>query len=489
MDSLATTLLSTNLPPTDLQSDCVRQLILNHQKGALDLRVQYRGRTPPLDVIARREHALRSIAAWKVVLSPVRRLPCEVLSEIFVFCVVPALRSRSTSADDPREPPILMSHVCALWRNVALNTPRLWYDLIFLFSKGLPKRRTIPILEELIHRSTPHGLRTYIDSDSFSFSDSPDILRQLIAIPEFAPRVQTLHLKMGITHFEDLLHVPTPIFLDITTLRLDICISRKQQFVGRILEFFESPTLRELIIRCTYWEDSFCISLSPHFPWAQLVDLDLDVAQKRLPSPNPQPDLAICTLPNLQNLIMHGWECTYWPFEIFRFPNLTLLDLTLVKWPAEALLSLQVAPTFTLTHLSLHSTYSDSEDGVALVLRFLAQSPTIENLQLNEISGSGLIQGLTYVPSYDPVLLPRLERLWISICSWRDSEKAVLRDGGEGLVQMIESRCYLDLRPSGATPFAQLWDFCLKCWKPKFSVSVQERLAYLEEDGVFRWWD
>ncbi|KAJ7843893.1 hypothetical protein B0H14DRAFT_2200164, partial [Mycena olivaceomarginata] len=117
--------ISTNLPPTDLQSDSVRQLILNCQKGALDLRVQYRGRTPPLDVIARREHALRSIAAWKVVLSPVRRL-CEVLSEIFVFCVVPALRSRSTSADDPREPPILMSHVCALWRNVALNTPRLW---------------------------------------------------------------------------------------------------------------------------------------------------------------------------------------------------------------------------------------------------------------------------------------------------------------------------------------------------------------------------
>ncbi|KAJ7933164.1 hypothetical protein B0H13DRAFT_2307121 [Mycena leptocephala] len=86
-------------------------------------------------------------------------------------------------------------------------------------------------------------------------------------------------------------------------------------------------------------------------------------------------------------------------------------------------------------------------------------------------------------------LLPRLERLWISICSWRDSEKTVPRDGGEGLVQMIESRCYLDLPPSGAPPFAQLWDFCPKCWKPKFSVSLQERLAYLEEDGVFRWWD
>ncbi|KAJ7939668.1 hypothetical protein B0H13DRAFT_1850440 [Mycena leptocephala] len=164
---------------------------------------------------------------------------------------------------------------------------------------------------------------------------------------------------------------------------------------------------------------------------------------------------------------MHGWECTYRPFEIFRFPNLMLLDLTLGKWPAEALLSLQAAPTFTLTHLSLHSTYSDTEDGVALVLRFLAQSPTIENLQLKDISGSGLIQGLTYVPSDDPVLLPRLERLWISICSWHESEET----------------CPDDRIAIGAPPFVQLWDFCLKCWKPKFSVSVQERLAYLEEDG------
>ncbi|KAJ6585818.1 hypothetical protein B0H19DRAFT_427840, partial [Mycena capillaripes] len=133
MDSLATTLLSTNLPPTDLQSDSVRQLILNYQKLALDLRVQYRGRTPTLDIIARRENALRSIAAWKVVLSPVRRLLCEILGEIFAFCVYTANRSKST--DDPREAPILMSHVCALWRDVALNTPRLWDDLIFLFSK------------------------------------------------------------------------------------------------------------------------------------------------------------------------------------------------------------------------------------------------------------------------------------------------------------------------------------------------------------------
>ncbi|KAJ7730416.1 hypothetical protein B0H16DRAFT_210417 [Mycena metata] len=270
MDSLATTLLSTNLPPTDLQSDSVRQLILNYQKDVLDLWSQYRGRTFPLDVMARREHALQSIAAWKVVLPPVRRLPFEILGEIFVFCVVPALRSRSTSADDPREPPILMSHVCALWRIVALNTPRLWSDLIFVFSKSLPKRGTVPILEELIHRSTPHALRTYIDSDPFSVSDPLDILQQLIAIPEFASRVQTLHLKIGTRHLEDLLHDPPPVFMHIETLRLDICIGQ-EHFVGRILKSFDSPTLRRLTIRCTYWHDAFCISLAPHFPWAQLI--------------------------------------------------------------------------------------------------------------------------------------------------------------------------------------------------------------------------
>ncbi|KAJ7776416.1 hypothetical protein B0H16DRAFT_1506710 [Mycena metata] len=506
MDSLATTLLSTNLPPTDLQRDSVRQLILNYQKDVLDLRSQYRGRTSPLDVMARREHALQSIAAWKVVLSPVRRLPFEILGEIFVFCVVPSLRSRSTSADDPREPPILMSHVCALWRNVALNTPRLWSDLIFLFSKSLPKRGTVPILEDLIHPSTPHALRTYIDSGAFSVSDAPDILQQLIAIPEFASRVQTLHLKMGTRHLEDLLYDPPPVFLHLETLRLDICIGRRQEFVGRILKFLDSPTLRRLTIRCTYWEDAFCISLAPHFPWAQLVNLDLDVELKAaelvriltqcvnlrqcglfsLPDHKPRRYFEICTLPTLETLVIKGWEHTYWLFEIFRFPNLTLLDLVLGKWPTEAL---QVTPTFTLTHLALHCTYDDTEDGLALVLRFLAQSPMIESLQLNDIHGIGLIEGLTYAPSDNPVLLPRLEILWISIASWGDAAETVLRDGGEGLVQMIESRLHPDLRPSCAPAFAELWEFGFKCWKPKFSVSVQERLANLEEDGVLTWWE
>ncbi|KAJ7763787.1 hypothetical protein B0H16DRAFT_1801170 [Mycena metata] len=453
--------------------------------------------------MARQEHALQSIAAWKVVPSPVRRLPFDILAEIFVFRVVPSLRSRSTSADDPREPPILMSHVCALWRNVALNTPRLWSDLIFLFSKSLPERGTVPILKELIHRSTPHALRTYIDADAFSASGATDILQQLIAIPEFASRIQTLHLEMGTKHLENLMYDTPPVFPHIETLRLDICISRRQQFVGHILKFFHSPTLRRLTIRCTYWEEAFCISLAAHFPWAQLVNLDLDVDLKAaelvriltqcvslrqcelfsLPDRKPRRDFEICTLPTLETLILKGWEHTYWLFEIFRFPNLTLLDLVLGKWPTEAF---QVTATFALTHLALHCTY---DNGLALVLRFLAQSPTIESLQLNDIHGIGLVEGLTYAPSDDPVLLPRLEILWISIASWGDAAEIVLRDGGEIIVQMIESRLYPDLRPTSAPAFAELWEFGFKCWKPKFSVSVQERLANLEEDGVLTWWE
>lgn len=207
MDRLPIDLLSTNVPPTDLQSDSVRQLILNCQKDALGLRVQYRGRTTPLDIITRRENALRSIAAWKVVLSPVRHIPCEILGEIFAFCVDVADGTKST--DDPRESPILMSHICSRWRDVALNTPRLWDNLVFLFPNGFPKR-AVPILRELVRRSTPHQLTTYISSDSFSVSDPPDILSQLIAIPEFNQRIQKLDLTMRIPHFQNLMHIPTP---------------------------------------------------------------------------------------------------------------------------------------------------------------------------------------------------------------------------------------------------------------------------------------
>ncbi|THH05232.1 hypothetical protein EW145_g4947 [Phellinidium pouzarii] len=55
----------------------------------------------------------------------------ELLSLIFVHC----LPTSKFATPDPKKAPLILSHVCKHWRNVALNTPCLWTTLR-MFSHG-----------------------------------------------------------------------------------------------------------------------------------------------------------------------------------------------------------------------------------------------------------------------------------------------------------------------------------------------------------------
>jgi hypothetical protein len=58
-------------------------------------------------------------------LSPVRRLPPEVLSEVFLHC----LPDKAFVDPAPLEPPLLLANVCTTWRSIALSTAGLWSSI------------------------------------------------------------------------------------------------------------------------------------------------------------------------------------------------------------------------------------------------------------------------------------------------------------------------------------------------------------------------
>ncbi|KIM29288.1 hypothetical protein M408DRAFT_68186, partial [Serendipita vermifera MAFF 305830] len=60
------------------------------------------------------------IAIRRAWIAPIRKLPVEILSEIFVHC-----RTVSWLA------PVKISEVCRLWRQVVLSTPRAWTSIHF----------------------------------------------------------------------------------------------------------------------------------------------------------------------------------------------------------------------------------------------------------------------------------------------------------------------------------------------------------------------
>ena len=66
-----------------------------------------------------------SLLAHKALTAPARRIPPEVLSEIFYHCLpkTPYITPRDA------ESPLMLARVCHYWRAVTLSTPRLWSSL------------------------------------------------------------------------------------------------------------------------------------------------------------------------------------------------------------------------------------------------------------------------------------------------------------------------------------------------------------------------
>ncbi|KAK0479849.1 hypothetical protein EDD18DRAFT_1012531, partial [Armillaria luteobubalina] len=60
----------------------------------------------------------------KKILSPCRRLPTEVLTEIVIRCL-PSYH-RGGSPLDPRAMHWTLLHVCRKWKEVAIGTPEIW---------------------------------------------------------------------------------------------------------------------------------------------------------------------------------------------------------------------------------------------------------------------------------------------------------------------------------------------------------------------------
>ncbi|KAJ6616655.1 hypothetical protein B0H10DRAFT_2036413 [Mycena sp. CBHHK59/15] len=79
-----------------------------------------------IDDLIEERYALNSyVQAHRALVSPVRRLPLDIIQEIFIACL-PTHRNCVMSA---REAPVLLGRVCSAWRSISLSTPRLWARL------------------------------------------------------------------------------------------------------------------------------------------------------------------------------------------------------------------------------------------------------------------------------------------------------------------------------------------------------------------------
>ncbi|KAJ7593242.1 hypothetical protein C8J56DRAFT_493915 [Mycena floridula] len=82
--------------------------------------------TAAIDKLVLERGKLQSnVVAYKAVLAPIRRLPEDMLREIFVNC----LPSNKPAAIAITDAPLLLGRICRSWREIALSTPGLWASI------------------------------------------------------------------------------------------------------------------------------------------------------------------------------------------------------------------------------------------------------------------------------------------------------------------------------------------------------------------------
>ncbi|KAJ4487073.1 hypothetical protein C8J55DRAFT_558154 [Lentinula edodes] len=132
------------------------------------------------------------------ILAPVRQLPFELLSNIFIeYYSLAIKRPRTIPSRKSLKPQLLLSQICSTWRQVAFGTPRLWCELRILLSpKGgisLPDIDTM-MVDSWLARSGSLPLHILIAQWHPNSSLAPqNLLNRLVP---FCNRLQSLCLAL-----------------------------------------------------------------------------------------------------------------------------------------------------------------------------------------------------------------------------------------------------------------------------------------------------
>ncbi|KAH0833008.1 hypothetical protein J3R83DRAFT_11991 [Lanmaoa asiatica] len=171
-------LLGTNSAPPDDQREEVRSL-LAEPKAELDAveeditRLQAR-----LADIQRRKCELTSyVEDLGALLSPIKRMPPEIMARVFDFCG--DVHVRGPHCEPSRRAPLLLGSVCRSWRALSLALPRLWTALYL----DLPTSGMLDKQEEILHawiqRSRPFPISLWLWNDFLTDDVPATFLRRL----------------------------------------------------------------------------------------------------------------------------------------------------------------------------------------------------------------------------------------------------------------------------------------------------------------------
>ncbi|KAJ7057550.1 hypothetical protein C8F01DRAFT_319381 [Mycena amicta] len=368
-----------------------------------------------------RDRQRARVAALKYAVAPVRMLPADVLTEIFLNVV-----KRSTSKQVKRA--LRVAGVCAYWRQLALSTPRLW-DMPMILDASSVSPAYAAVTNDILKRSSPHPISLTLAVRDETKPTSSALLKTVIA---FVHRWRSINVNFDILPFLE--SVPAQTLHHLTSATFDL-LSGTEGPPSAL--FVDAPRLSGL-----------CLSIRDlstlRFPWSQLTELNLTIGPS---SPLLLGTIGQCTslcdlrldaaawkagdLPPLSDMVIlahlktcvlritqqeDGDLCTFTPFFAqFAFPTLQSLEIHMEMDDEEAFLDDAFAPFLgrcpSLELLWIMSCDMDS-DALGNILLHVPSLKTLELFYCQYCVDTAFFERLTYRQTgFTPTAAPCLQKV------------------------------------------------------------------------------
>ncbi|KAJ7062728.1 hypothetical protein C8F01DRAFT_1368455 [Mycena amicta] len=435
MASSVKTLLYTNAIPSDTQCADIREFLAasTPQLEALEAEVS---RLQELLTSATKQRDLQKelIEAHRALLSPVRRLPEDILRTIFVS-TLPVDRDTAMCAD---EGPLLLAQICKFWRDVSLTTPRLWSSMHVVIPDPEYNHRQVEqllvVLSTWLQRSGAVPLSLTIaasrDNSRTFTSSSTDSVRRLLA--SVASRWQSFRVLAifnlsQMPYFSSLTAEDVPLLqrIEITEIRFSPTNSsgniallgtpklRGLSFYGGVdilLPYIASwPSLQRCILQIPSRNREptlFPLEILEKCPRLEYLDISTSALDMSLPETSHT-----ILLPNLKSLQVGGLSSLGWRqlIERVNFPMLDSIGILLAV--ADLVWLIPFGHRLTVMHFYAGTIVADT------LAHVLAAMPSLQELSLTDeplVNYESYVRDDVFLQRFHPVggnaLCPRLER-------------------------------------------------------------------------------
>ncbi|KAF7371099.1 F-box domain-containing protein [Mycena sanguinolenta] len=125
------TLLTTNQPPEDSDTPFIQAVVSESDPRLAYLEAEIAKLQDQLKPLEEERLSLLTYRAQnRAILSPIRRIPPEILSDIFWWTLPPIEDARQNAPYEAHNIPWLLTHISSRWRAICIATPSLWSRIV-----------------------------------------------------------------------------------------------------------------------------------------------------------------------------------------------------------------------------------------------------------------------------------------------------------------------------------------------------------------------